>query len=102
MFDDHARNLLEKLPALPGLDRDECRRTLSAAYSRVVEGRLHVVQGDLNEQALRETRLGLRRMVDALESVAVFDPLNGVEISRDVAEASAFTAAACSLEPGSA
>jgi superfamily II DNA/RNA helicase len=93
MFDDHARKLLENLPALPGLDRDECRRALSAAYSRVVEGRLHVVQGDLNEQALRETRLGLRRMVDALESVAVFDPLNGIEISRDVADASAFTAA---------
>lgn len=93
MFDDHAKRLLERLPLLPGLDRDECRRALSAAYARVVEGRLNVNQGDTDEATLAEIRLGLRRMVDALESVSVFDPLNGVPIDREVANASAFTAA---------
>jgi hypothetical protein len=93
MFDEHARQLMERLPLLPGLNQDECRRALSAAYARVVEGRLNVAQGNQSEEDLIAIRIGLRRMVDALESVAVFDPLNGVPIEREVANASAFTAA---------
>jgi hypothetical protein len=90
MFDDYARQLLERLPQLPGLDVAECRRALSAAYTQVVERRLQLDQGvPLNESTHRM----LRRMVDALESVAVFDPLRGIEVADDTLAASAFAAA---------
>ncbi|MFZ5497062.1 MAG: DEAD/DEAH box helicase [Verrucomicrobiota bacterium] len=93
MFDEHAKRLLERLPDLPGLSSAECRRTLSAAYTYLIERRLRVANAIEEGDSLIRTRLELRRLADALESVAVFDPLNGVEVKPDVREASAFAAA---------
>jgi len=93
MFDEHAQQLLNQLPQLPGLNPVDCRRALSAAYAYVVERRLNVAQGENDATQLAQTRAGLRRMTDALESVAIFDVLNGLEVPAKVREASAFTAA---------
>jgi hypothetical protein len=93
MFDEHAKRLLERLPELPGLSSAECRRTLSAAYAYLIERRLRVADAVEEEGLLISIRRELRRLADALESVAVFDPLNGVEVKPDVRDASAFAAA---------
>jgi hypothetical protein len=90
MFDDHARQLLERLPNLAGLDIAECRRALSAAYTQIVERRL---QGHNGTPIDENTQRMLRRMIDALESVAVFDPLAGIVTQEDTLSASAFAAA---------
>jgi len=105
MFDEFARQLLDRLPEFVGLDRVACRRALSAAYAQVVEIRL---RGAANPAAIEPgTRRELRRMVDTLESVAVFDPLAGVAVPEDMIAASAFAAAealslltALPVEPG--
>ena len=91
MFDEYARQLLERLPQFAGLDPVACRRALSAAYAQVVELR---VRGAVDPAAVEPgTRRELRRMVDALESVAVFDPLAGIAVPEDMVAASAFAAA---------
>ena len=40
MFDEYARNLIQSIPELPGLNRDDCRRALSKALFFVVQSRL--------------------------------------------------------------
>jgi len=93
MFDAHASQLIEMLPALPGLDHVACRRALSAAYLAVVRARLGMADAPANVGELESVRSLLRRMVDALESAAVFDRLNGVELDVQVEAACAFVAA---------
>ena len=93
MFDAHASQLIEMLPALPGLDRSACRRALSAAYLAVIRAKLGVADVPADAGELESARSLLRRMADALESAAVFDRLNGVEMDAQVEEACAFVAA---------
>ncbi|MEY2487731.1 MAG: hypothetical protein QOH39_3379 [Verrucomicrobiota bacterium] len=93
MFDAHASQLIEMLPALPGLDRVACRRALSAAYLAVVRVKLGMADAPANAGELESVRSLLRRMADALESAGVFDPLNGVELGAQVEAACAFVAA---------
>ena len=93
MFDAHARQLLEMLPALPSLDHAACRRALSAAYLAVVRVKLGVADTPTHTAELDGVRSLLRRMADALESAAVFDRLHGVEGDARVEEACAFVAA---------
>lgn len=89
MFDEHAQRVIAALPQLPGLDPVACRRALSAAYFVVVQQRLGATTSEAN---IAEVRLLLRRLVDALESVAVFDRLAGSEVSRDTEQSAAFVA----------
>lgn len=89
MYDDYARHLIDLLPNLPNFDRDECRRALSSAYYFAIRQQL----GQQDPADVGGIRSILRRLVDALESVAVFDSLNGQEVSEEVANASAFVAA---------
>lgn len=93
MFDAHASHLIEMLPALPGLDPVVCRRALSAAYLAVVRAKLGMADAPASAGELESIRSLLRRMADALESAAVFDPLNGVESDAPVEAACAFVAA---------
>jgi len=91
MFDQYARDLIDALPKLPGLDPVACRRALSRAYLLVVEGRLSLGSGQHPEAS--DLSAELRRLADALESVAVFDPLHGVQVEEQTRAASAFVAA---------
>ena len=91
MFDTHAIQLLEMLPALPGLDREACRRALSTAYLTVVRIKLGLT--DATDLDFEGNRSILRRMADALESAAVFDRLHGVPLEPQVEAACAFVAA---------
>lgn len=93
MFDLYAKELIDSLPDLPNIDRVACRRALSIAYYYIVRQRLTTAQRTPSELDLEETRSLLRRMVDALESVAIFDALNGQEVSERVESACAFVAA---------
>lgn len=93
MYDEYARRLIELIPDLPEIDRDACRRVLSAAYFHILRLSLTLDQDESSGQDLEEIRLLLQSMIDALESVAVFDRLNGVERPTDVENASAFVAA---------
>lgn len=93
MFDEYAQRLLDNLPNLPNLAAGECRRMLSSAYAKVIEGRLEVEGEGLSNEKGEAVVEYLRRLADALESVAIFDPLNGVDISHSTISASAFAAA---------
>jgi hypothetical protein len=93
MFDAHASQLIEMLPALPGLDRAACRRALSAAYLAVIRAKLGMADAPANAGELESVRSLLRRMADALESAAVFDRLNGVGLDARVEAACAFVGA---------
>lgn len=93
MFDEYARELIALLPALPDIDRSACRRALSAAYFYIVRNKLGLAWNADNLTDLRATRQLLRQMIDSLESVAVFDRLNGQVLPIDVEAASAFVAA---------
>jgi hypothetical protein len=92
MYDEYARNLIQRLPSLGDLDRDACRRALSSAYFHVVRSRVRGDQASSLENAPFEEQRILRKMANALESVAVFDPLNGKPVDRDVESACAFIA----------
>lgn len=92
MFDEHARRLIEQLPKLPELDHVACRRALSRAYLLIVDARIRTdARGELAPETADMRRM-LRRMANALESVAVFDPLNGLTVDDTTREASAFVA----------
>ncbi len=93
MYDEYARQLIDSIPDLPEIDRNACRRALSAAYFHIVRSRLATAQDNTSNQDLEETQLLLRRMGDALESIAVFDRLNGTNRSIEVENACAFVAA---------
>jgi hypothetical protein len=96
MYDEYSRNLIEALPELPDLDPVACRRALSTAYFYIVRSRLlrqdNGAQPEENTD-LAETKELLRSMADALESVAVFDPIHDIQRSLEVQNASAFVAA---------
>jgi len=93
MFDEYAKQLIDSLPDLPDIDRVACRRALSTAYFYIVRTQLNLELDDDGSLDL-ENALGLlRQMVDALESVAVFDRLNGHAPTTEVETACAFVAA---------
>lgn len=93
MFDAFAKNLIAQLPELPELDHVACRRALSRAYLLVVQGRIASAADHVPRPDTAALRLELLRMANALESVAVFDPLNGLLIADSTLSASAFVAA---------
>src|SRR2546430_3983769 len=93
MFDEYARDLIQRLPALGDLDRDACRRALSSAYFHVVRARVQGVRDQRLDSELIGVRSVLRKMANALESVAVFDALNGNSRESAVEAACAFVAA---------
>lgn len=93
MFDDYARSLIDRLPDLPGLDRAECRRALSAAYFHIIRSRIEGPDDDSCSADLMDVRFLLRRMADGLESVAVFDRLRGTAPDKELTTACAFVAA---------
>lgn len=93
MFDQHAQGLIDLIPDLPTLDRAECRRALSAAFLYTVRTRVGMRVRREEVEDLRHTFTQLRRMVDALESVAVFDCLHGTRPRGDEHRACAFVAA---------
>lgn len=93
MFDEYATQLINLLPDLPEMNRSTCRRALSTAYFYVVNSRLAEGQKGPPDSDLSETKNLLRRMVDALESVAVFDRLHGQDIAVDIENACAFVGA---------
>lgn len=93
MFDAHASQLISLLPALPGLDHASCRRALSAAYFAIVRGKLGLAGAAADMSESENIRSLLRRMVDALESAGVFDPMYGLNMEAQAEEACAFVAA---------
>lgn len=92
MFDEHARRLIDELPRLPELDPVASRRALSRAYVALVNHRINAASPEVSP-GRAELLNELRRMVNALESVAVFDPLNGIDVAEVTRTASAFVAA---------
>ncbi|MFW6116636.1 MAG: DEAD/DEAH box helicase, partial [bacterium] len=92
MYDEYARQLIDSIPELPDLDRDFCRRALSAAYLHVLRSNLSMEENAIPSADLPAVKLTLRGLADALESVAVFDDLNQVAWSSQEREASAFVA----------
>jgi|GEM_PF-806023 len=93
MFDQYARDLISRLPDIGGLDPVACRRALSRAYLVIVNNRIltdETADWDADQVELHDT---LRRMVNALESVAIFDVINQVAIPTATVEACAFVAA---------
>lgn len=93
MFDSHSLNLINDLPDLPGMNKSECRRALSQAYFHVLQTKVNTEPPDRNNDDFMGMHNTLRRMGDALESVSVFDPLNGIEVAENLRNASAFVAA---------
>lgn len=92
MYDEYARQLIDSIPELPDLDRDSCRRALSAAYLHSLRSSLSMEENAIPSSDLPDVKLTLRGLADALESVAVFDDLNQVAWSSQERRASAFVA----------
>ncbi len=93
MYDQYAKELIDLIPDLPELNRDRCRQALSAAYFYAVRTRLNVVETELDQQDLVDTQLILRGLGDSLESIAIFDVLNGTEFNLEIQNSCAFVAA---------
>lgn len=93
MFDQFAQELLRSLPQLPELSPEDCRRHLSKAYFYILENKWKRESDNLNAHEITEVAGYLRRLADTLETVAVFDPLNGIDVTDEVVTASAFVAA---------
>lgn len=93
MFDDYTRKLIDSLPILEAFDGASCRRLLSTAYAQIVSKRLRLSSDDNTTEEAKETVAGLRKLADALESIAVFDPLTGIDVPLQTVTASAFVAA---------
>jgi len=93
MYDEYARELIESIPELPEIDRDSCRRALSAAYLHTLRSQLSIEESAIPSNDLARVKLTLRGLGDALESVAVFDQINQVNRASEEENASAFVAA---------
>jgi len=93
MYDEYARQLIDSIPDLPDIDRDECRRALSTVYFHVIRSRLKISSDDTENNDLDSARLLIRRMADALESIAVFDRLHDLNRPVEIENACAFVAA---------
>jgi hypothetical protein len=92
MFDQFAQQLIDQLPQLGDLNKEACRRALSSAYIQLLRTQLGLNQGS-DATTSAETKTTLRKMADALESVSVFDGLNGVPLDGTTESACAFVAA---------
>ncbi|WP_373231948.1 DEAD/DEAH box helicase [Cohnella sp.] len=93
MYDNYARQIIEMIPPFPELNKDECRRVLSRAYFHILKSNIDANNDESSNDDKLFIRDYLRRLADTLESVAIFDSLNGLNISRDVENACAFVAA---------
>ncbi|KYP79596.1 DEAD/DEAH box helicase [Ferroacidibacillus organovorans] len=95
MFDSYAQQLLRQLPDLPGLDSNECRRYLSKAYFYILRQKIQLgevsAEEDLN--SFSEVVNYLRNLANTLETIAIFDSLNGVDVPWGVKRSCAFVAA---------
>jgi hypothetical protein len=95
MFDTYAQELIRQLPELPGLDQKECRRYLSKAYFFILRQKIEL-DGDITKQdssSFSEVVSYLRNLANTLETIAIFDPLNGIDIPVNVQRSCAFVAA---------
>lgn len=93
MFDLYAQSVINDLPKLPDLDPAECRRLLTRAYLMVVDERVGATPAAGADAERAYLVPELRRMADALESVAVFDAEYGVDVLAPARTAAAFVAA---------
>src|SRR5438552_289817 len=92
MYDAHAQALIDSLPPFPDLDRTAARRALAAAYFHVIRLKLSLPVDSPSGDDVGSVSDTLRRLVDTLESVAIFDPLHGVPRPAHEKQASAFVA----------
>jgi replicative superfamily II helicase len=93
MFDSYAKQLIDKIPKLPGLDHEECRREISKAYIQVIKQKTGIQSLDEEKEELNKTKKLLRRLSKTLESHAIFDAINGITISTEEEESCCFVAA---------
>ncbi len=93
MFDKHARNVIDAIADIPGLEKADARRTLSWAYSEIVRMRIDATPA--GDEAVKRADMiaSLKGLAGALESASVFDNAHGVQASQATKEASAFVAA---------
>ncbi|MGN7894240.1 DEAD/DEAH box helicase [Bacillus sp. 22475] len=92
MYDKYAQELLSKVPDLDEFDSASYRRALTKGYLFITQLKLGVKE-ELLHQDLLEVRDMLRKLADTMESIAVFDKINGLEVSEEVESACAFVAA---------
>ncbi|HDX9635621.1 TPA: DEAD/DEAH box helicase [Bacillus cereus] len=92
MYDKYAQELLSKVPDLGEFDSASYRRALTKAYLFITQLKLGVKE-EILHQDLLEIRDILRKLADTMESIAVFDKINGLEVPEEVESACAFVAA---------
>ncbi len=95
MFDTYAQQLLQQLPPLPGLDPTDCRRHLSKAYFFILRQKIQLNESvaEQDQTSFTEVVDYLRKLANTLETIAIFDPLNGIDVPEDVQRSCAFVAA---------
>lgn len=96
MYDEYSKHLIDMIPEIIDLNRTECRRALSRAFLFVIRSRIGITQNKEDNEDLQNTTDILRRLVDSMESISVFDPPQGKENNYDVENACAFVAAEAS------
>jgi hypothetical protein len=93
MFDEYAKQLIDKIPKLKNLIHEDCRRALSKAYLYTLGIKLGLEQNEVNDNEIEEIKILLYKLSRSLQSICVFDKLNGIKIDKEVEEACAFVAA---------
>ena len=92
MYNKYTQELISKIPELYGFDSVSCRRILTKAYVFITQLKMGMNKNEVVNDELVETRETLRKLADTMESIAVFDKINGIEISEEVEVACAFVA----------
>lgn len=93
MYNKYTQDLIDKIPILDGFDATSCRRILTKAYVYITQLRLGLNEEESLKDEMLETKYTLRKLADAMESIAVFDKINGLDVLEETEVACSFVAA---------
>lgn len=93
MYNKFTNQLIDDVPELFDSETNDYKRELTKAYVLITQLKLKVDSQELMDKEIENAKFELRRIADTMESIAVFDKLNGIEISKEIESACAFVAA---------
>ncbi|MFS0824760.1 DEAD/DEAH box helicase [Bacillus sp. 1P02SD] len=93
MYNKYTQELIDNIPELEEFNSVACRRVLTKAYVFITQFKLGIQTKDNITDELLETKNILRKLADTMESIAVFDRINGLEVPEEVEIACSFVAA---------
>lgn len=93
MYNKYTQELIDNIPELDEFNSVACRRVLTKAYVFITQFKLGAQTQDNITDEIKETKYILRKLADTMESIAVFDRINGLDVPEEVEVACSFVAA---------